>query len=96
MLYTSEIFEVSPFLSTYESVQDIPVARCCTVWDSDEGREYLLVNDEMLWFGNTLANSLMNPNQLREYGLSVKDDPFNASEFGIDTDEEFIQFNTKG
>ena len=50
----------------------------------------------MLWFGNTLADSLMNPNHLREYGLLVKDDPFNANEFGIDVDEDFIQFDTKG
>ena len=50
----------------------------------------------MLWFGNTLVDSLINPNQLREYGLFVIDDPFNANEFGIDADEYFIQFNTKG
>ena len=62
----------------------------------DEGKEYLLVGDEMLWFRNTLADSLINPNQLREYGLLVKYDPFNANEFGIDADEDFIQFDTKG
>ena len=50
----------------------------------------------MMWFGNTLAESLINPNQLREYGLLVKDDPFNATEFGIDGDEDFIQLDTKG
>ena len=50
----------------------------------------------MLWFGNKLAHSLRNPNQLRAYGLLVKDDPFNANEFGIDADEDLIQFDTKG
>ena len=50
----------------------------------------------MLWFGNTLADSLMNPNQLRAYGILVKYYPFNANEFGIDADEYFIQFDTKG
>ena len=50
----------------------------------------------MLWFGNTLADLLINTNQLREYGLLVKDDPFNANEFGINADEDFIQFGTKG
>ena len=50
----------------------------------------------MLSFGNTLAGSLINPNQLRAYGILVKDDPFNANEFGIDADEDFIQFYTKG
>ena len=96
MLYTGEHCEVSPFLSTYDPVQEIPIARCCTVWTSDEGEEYLLVGDEMLWFGNTLADSLINPNQLREYFLLVKDDPFNTNEFVIDAYEDFIQFDTKG
>ena len=94
MLYTGEHCEVSPFLSTYNPVQAVPIARCCTVWTSDEGKEYLLVRDEMIWFGNTPANSLINPNQLRAYGIFVKDDPFNANEFGIDADEGFIQFDT--
>ena len=28
--------------------------------------------------------------------MVVKDDPFNAKEFGINADEDFIQFNTTG
>ena len=51
----------------------------------------------MLWFGNQLVNSLINPNQLRAYGLLVNDDPFDYSrEFGIDGDNVFIPFNTTG
>ena len=30
--YTGEICEVSPFLTTYDPIQEIPVAQCCTVW----------------------------------------------------------------
>ena len=96
MLYTGEHCDVSPFLGTYNPAQEITIARYCRVWTLDEGKEYLLVDDEMLWFGNTLADSLINPNQLREYGLLVKGNPFNANEFGIDADEEFIQFDTTG
>ena len=95
MLYTGENFEVSPFLSTYDPVQEISIARCYTVWTLDEGKVYLLLGNEMLWFGNMLGDSLINTIQLREYGLLVKDDPFNSNEFGIDADEDFIQFDTK-
>ena len=35
MLYTGEHCEVSPFLSTYDPVQEVPIARCCTVWTLD-------------------------------------------------------------
>ena len=48
MIYIGDLCEFSPFLSTYGLVQEILVARCCTVWTSDEGEEYLLVGDEML------------------------------------------------
>ena len=83
--YTGEICEVSPFLTTYDPIQEIPVARCCTVWTSDQtGIDYLLVGDQMLWFGTLLPNSLLNPNQIRAFGLEVFDNPFNDQEFGID------------
>ena len=38
----------------------------------------------------------MNPNQLRACVLLVKYGTFNTSEFGIDVDEDFIHFDTKG
>ena len=69
MHYTGEICKVSPFLNTYAPVKDIPVAWCCTVCTDDEGKEYLLVGDEMLWFGKGLENLLINPNNIRAYGL---------------------------
>jgi Reverse transcriptase (RNA-dependent DNA polymerase) len=51
----------------------------------------------MLWFGNQMTNSLINPNQLRAYGLIVNDDPFDHTrDFGIDGDNLFIPFDTTG
>jgi hypothetical protein len=88
---------VTPFLESYEPIKEVMVARCGTVWTSpDTGREYLLVGDQMLWFGNQMKHSLINPNQIREYGLPVYDDPFSKSLFGIDGNETFIPFNTTG
>ena len=54
-----------------EPVKEIPpVPRSCTVWTSlDTGQEYLLVGDQMLWFGTQLDHSLINPNQI--YGSTV-------------------------
>ena len=96
MHYTGEICEVYPFLNTYVPVQDTPVARCCTVWTYDEGKEYLLVGDEMLWFGTSLENSLIITNQIRAYGISINDDPFNENKLGIDAEELFIPIDTMG
>ena len=86
MHYTGDICEVSPFLNTYAQVQDITIARFCTVWKDDEGKEYLLVGDEMLWFVTALENSLINPNHIRDCGILFNDDPFNTNELGIDAE----------
>ena len=72
------------------------MARCYTVWTDDEGNEYLLVGDEMLWFGTTLENLLINPNQIHYYGISINDKPFNSNELGIDVEELSILFDTTG
>jgi len=94
---TDEVCEVTPFLDSYEPVKEVMVARCGTVWTSpDIGREYLLVGDQMLWFGSQMEHSLINPNQIREYGVPVYDDPYSNSHFGIDGNETFIPFNTMG
>jgi hypothetical protein len=73
------------------------VARCRTVWASpNTGQEYLLVGDQMLWFGTQMDHSLINPNQIREHGIPVYDNPFSQSQFGIDCNDDFISFNTMG
>jgi hypothetical protein len=85
-------------LNSYKLVTKIPVAHCCTVWtDSRDSTEYLLVGDQMLWFRTLLENSLINPNQMRAYGLLVNDNPFNTSHgFGVNSEQVFIPFDTMG
>ena len=48
----------------------------------------------MVW--NSTGNSLINPNHIRAYGLSINNDPFNANELGIAAEELFIPFDTTG
>jgi hypothetical protein len=50
----------------------------------------------MLWFGSQMDHSLINPNQICEYGIPVYDNPFSQSQFGIDCNGDFIPFNTTG
>ena len=82
MELTSEVCNVSPFLNTYAPVKEIPVGRCCTVWTcNNTGREVLLAADHMLWFGSQMEHSLINPNQIHEYGLPVFDNPFDTDSY---------------
>ena len=94
MEYTGQICDVSPFLGSYEPVKEIPVAQCYTVWTDDTtGMDYLLVADEMLWFGTTLQHSLLNPNQIGHFGVPVNDNPFEDL-FGLNVNATFILFET--
>jgi hypothetical protein len=43
-----------------------------------------------------MNHSLINPNQICEYGTPVYDDPFNVRQFGIDDNAIFIPFDTTG
>jgi hypothetical protein len=50
----------------------------------------------MLWFGSQMDHSLINPNQIHEYGIPVYDNPFSQSQFCINCNDDFIPFNTMG
>jgi hypothetical protein len=95
--FTNEVCKVTPFLDSYEPVKEVMVARCGMVWTSpNTGHEYLLVGDQMLWFGSQMDHSLINPNQIHEYGIHMYDNPFSQSQFGIDCNDDFNPFNTMG
>jgi hypothetical protein len=98
MELTGKKCDVTPFLATYQPVQEILVTRCCIVWtDQHYSKEYLLIGDQMLWFGTSLPNSLINPNQIRAYGISVNDYPFETSwVFLMDSEDVVIPFDITG
>jgi hypothetical protein len=43
-----------------------------------------------------MDHSLINQNQIHEYGIPMYDNPFSRSQFGIDCNDDFIPFNTTG
>lgn len=96
--FTGDTVEVSPFTDSYKAMKDIPVATCASLITSESGQDYLLVGHEMLFFGQALKRSLLNPNQIRLSGTGIKvvDDPTVQGGFGIHTNELFIPFETKG
>ena len=73
--FTSEVCSVSPYLSEYDSITDIPICTAATAVDMDSGETIILEFGQGLWFGDRLNHSLINPNQCRSYGISVCDDP---------------------
>jgi hypothetical protein len=98
MELTGKVCNINPFLDSYQLIQGFPIARCCTVWTNQEDSvEYLLVGNQMLWFGTQLPHYFINPNQPRAYGIDVDDDPFDSTRhFGIKSEQALISFDTKG
>jgi Reverse transcriptase (RNA-dependent DNA polymerase) len=96
--FTGEYCNVSPFSAEYEPLENVPIAQCATVYTYDStGATVLLIADQVLWFGDTMATSLINPHQLRDNGIGVCDDPWDPYRpVGIEADQGFIPFSSHG
>ena len=69
-------FSVSPFSEEYASIANIPIATVATAFGCpDSGQVFILIFNEALYFGERMAHTLLCPNQLRAYGVTVDDTP---------------------
>ena len=72
-----ELVDVSGFSNELSTLTNIPIVRAGSVYlDPATGAEYLLVIDQAMYFGSRMSHSLINPNQIRHYGHSLCDDPY--------------------
>ena len=68
--FTGRVCDVSPYSSSYKSIPDVPIASGATAWTNPEtGETFILIIHEALWMSNHMPHSLINPNQLRAYGI---------------------------
>ena len=70
-----------------------------TAWDDHStGSTYILVINEALYYGAKLDHSLINPNQVRSYGIPFWDNPFDVERgLRVEIDEAVsITMETKG
>jgi len=95
---TSEVCSVSPYLSEYTSIADIPICTAATVVDLDSGETIILEFGQGLWFGDRMCHSLINPNQCRSFGISMCDDPTDKHrKIGMELpDNYFLPFRMRG
>ena len=90
---------VSDFAGNEVNGGQVPVATCATlVREPKSGVEFVLIGHQMLWFGQKLVKTLLNQNQIRFAGHTVKDDPTRATTdgFGIWADGLHIPFAIQG
>lgn len=101
LFFTGQQCEVQGFYDGFTPVPNVPVATVATVWsDPLTGEGYVLIIHEALYFGDTMDHSLINPNQLRQHGVVVNDNPYEVDptkSMGIRVDDVgIIPFLSKG
>ena len=92
LFFTSEVCTVSPFLENeYDAQNNVQICSAVTAVDLDSGETILLEAGQGLWFGDRMARSLINPNQLRAFGIPVCDDPTDPNRaLGIYLEDEYF------
>ena len=96
---TGEVVDVVPYHEEYDAKKDVPIVSAATAWTHpDTGETFILDYHQALWYGKEVANSLLNPNQMRFYGHRVSDDITDKDRrFGIEADNMlYIPFDMKG
>ena len=89
--FTSEICSVSPFLSEYDSVTDVPMCTAATAVDLESGETIILELGQCLWFGERMEHLLIHPNQCRSFGISLCDDPTDQHrKLGIELSDDYV------
>jgi hypothetical protein len=91
--HTGRECDVSPYTSTYKAITNVPIVSGATAWTcQNTGDTYILVFHEALWMGDVIDHTLVNPNQLRHFGVTVQDNPYHAVQMHIATEAEDMCF----
>jgi hypothetical protein len=88
--FTSRECNVLPYADTFQPIVDVPIVTGATAVTSPQtGLTYILVFNEAIWMGDVLDHSLINPNQLRAFGITVQDNPYSptAMHIAAETDD---------
>ena len=83
---TPRCADVYPYDKSYNPLYNIPIVTGATAYDDDvSGQTFILVFNESLYYGTKLDHTLINPNQVRHYGIDLWDNPYDRShELSID------------
>ena len=70
--YTNRTADIYPYNDSYEPVRQVPIVSGATKYDHPNGQSYILIINEVLYYGRKMDHSLINPNQLRHNGIGFK------------------------
>ena len=80
MEYTNRVADVFGYNPSQDPIKDVPIVTGATAYDCPRtNTTYILLFHESLYYGTELDHSLINPNQLRHFGVGVWDNPFDTT-----------------
>jgi hypothetical protein len=99
MYYTGKECNMLPYTEAYKAIKSVPIVQAATAYDNrDTGETTILILNEAIWMGDQMEHTLINPNQVQAYGITVQDNLFDPAPIFISTeDNEFtLPLNSKG
>ena len=99
--FTQRAADVYAYLKDIALIEGVPIVSGETAWDDPiTGQTYILVINEGLYIGNKMDHSLINPNQIRDYGIPLWDnahDKARNGELSIELEEAIkVWMRTQG
>jgi hypothetical protein len=91
--------DVTPYTNDYDSIINVSVVNAATSFtDESTGEAVILRFKPVIWYGDRMKMSLINPNQLRHYSVTVSDDPTDSTRpFGITVEGDvYVPFKMEG
>ena len=89
---TGQECDVSPYTDEYKSTKNVPIVSAAIVWTSLELAEtFIIILHEGLWMNTTMEHTLVNPNPLQHFSVTVQDNPYSNSTLYIEyPDLDFV------
>jgi hypothetical protein len=83
--------DVYAYDTSIKPIENVPIVSGATAYDdATTGTTFILVFHEALYYGTKLDHTLINPNQVRSYGIPFWDNPFDTTRsLSIDIHDDF-------
>ena len=98
--FTQKAADVYAYIKDIAPIVGVPIVSGATAWDDPvTGQTYILVINEGLYYGNKMDHSLINPNQIRDYGIPLWDNAYDKTrngELSIDLETVKVRMGTQG
>ena len=86
---TNRTADVYPYDESYMPLLNVPIVSGATAYDDPKtGQTSIIVFNESLYYGKNLGHSLINPNQIRHFGIDLWDNAYDRNhDLSIEVDD---------